>query len=93
MGTDLDTASTNSILHSIRDELYRARVKFPDQSAQVTFIGLMEEVGELSEAYLDAYVLDPKHRKGKTYADLRKEAVQAAVMAIRIVLDCGLQGG
>lgn len=55
-------------------ELTRARAKFP--GCNVTMLALMEEVGELSTALFE-----------ESRASVRKEAVQVAVMAMRVVLD------
>ncbi len=58
----------------ILTELTRARAKFPGEN--VTFAALVEEVGELATATF----AEPR-------ANVRKEAVQVAVMAMRMVLD------
>lgn len=58
----------------IRAELMRARAKFPGKN--VTFAALVEEVGELATATFE-----------ESRAAVRKEAVQVAVMAMRMVLD------
>jgi hypothetical protein len=55
-------------------ELARARAKFPGKN--VTFAALVEEVGELATATFE-------ERRSR----VRKEAVQVAVMAMRMVLD------
>lgn len=55
-------------------ELVRARTKFPGKN--VTFAALVEEVGELATATFE----EGRER-------VRKEAVQVAVMAMRMVLD------
>lgn len=55
-------------------ELVRARAKFPGKN--VTFAALVEEVGELATATFE----ESRER-------VRKEAVQVAVMAMRMVLD------
>lgn len=55
-------------------ELARARTKFPGKN--VTFAALVEELGELATATLS----ESRDR-------VRKEAVQVAVMAMRMVLD------
>jgi NTP pyrophosphatase (non-canonical NTP hydrolase) len=62
------------LLVEIREELRRARKKFP--GSNVTFAALVEEVGELSKAMFE----EPREA-------VRKEAVQVAVMAMRVVLD------
>ncbi|MEL7299391.1 MAG: hypothetical protein AAFM92_03315 [Pseudomonadota bacterium] len=58
----------------ILEELGRARDKFPGKN--VTFAALVEEVGELAKATFE----EPR-------ANVRKEATQVAVMAMRMVLD------
>ncbi len=68
-------------------ELARARAKFPTQDVWVTLAALGEEVGELNQAILQHH-FEPA--KGKTKDDIRKEAVQVAVMAMRVALDTGM---
>ena len=63
-----------ALLSEIKSELSRAREKFPGDG--VTMLALMEEVGELAKASFE----EPRNR-------VRAEAVQVAVMAIRLVLD------
>jgi hypothetical protein len=55
-------------------ELTRARAKFPGKN--VTFAALVEEVGELATAVFE-----------ESADRVRKEAVQVAVMAMRMILD------
>tara|TARA_R110000751_G_scaffold271365_2_gene371401 strand:+ start:243303 stop:243617 length:315 start_codon:yes stop_codon:yes gene_type:complete len=64
----------NALLEEIKAELAHARGKFPGDN--VTMLALMEEVGELAKATFE----EPR-------ANVRKEAVQVAVMAMRVVLD------
>jgi NTP pyrophosphatase (non-canonical NTP hydrolase) len=59
------------------DEIARARKAFPDQSRETTLLALVEEVGELCQAHL----------KGLEESLVRGEAIQVAVMAMRVVLD------
>lgn len=61
-------------LSEVRAELLRARGKFPGDC--IMTIALAEEFGELCKAVLD-----------ESAARVRKEAVQTAVMAARVVLD------
>jgi hypothetical protein len=68
-------------------ELVRARTKFPVQDSVTTCLALTEEVGELARDVLQQRFESAKYRG---YAALRAEAVQCAVMAIRVALDCGL---
>ncbi len=62
------------LVGEIKVELDRARIKFPGDN--VTMLALMEEVGELAKATFE----EPSE-------NVRKEAVQVAVMAMRVVLD------
>lgn len=55
-------------------ELTRARAKFPGKN--VTFAALVEEVGELATATFE-----------ESADRVHKEAVQVAVMAMRMILD------
>lgn len=55
-------------------ELQRARTKFPGDN--VTTLALVEEVGELAQATFE-----------KSRAEVRKEAIQVACMAMRVILD------
>lgn len=64
----------NQLMNEIIAELARARAKFPGDN--VTMLALMEEVGELAKASFE-----------ESRAAVRKEAVQVAVMAMRVVLD------
>ncbi|MFO7066699.1 hypothetical protein P3E12_22355, partial [Pseudomonas aeruginosa] len=63
-----------TFLGEVRAELLRARSKFPGD--RIMTIALAEEFGELCKAVLD-----------EPAANVRKEAVQTAVMAARVVLD------
>ncbi|MCA0275852.1 MAG: hypothetical protein LCH86_07610 [Proteobacteria bacterium] len=63
-----------ALAEEILAELVRARTKFPGKN--VTFAALVEEVGELATATFE---------EGRDR--VRKEAVQVAVMAMRMVLD------
>lgn len=71
---DDDMCKHNALIDSIVTELHSARTKFPGKN--VTFAALVEEVGELATALFS----EPADR-------VRAEAVQVAVMAMRIVLD------
>lgn len=66
--------AVEAFLDEVRAELTRARTKFPGD--RVMTVALAEEFGELCKAVLD-----------EPAANVRKEAVQTAVMAARIVLD------
>ncbi len=62
------------LLTQIVRELDRARTKFPGDN--VTTLALVEEVGELAQATFE-----------KSRAEVRKEAIQVACMAMRVILD------
>jgi len=79
---------TKHITTTINQELKRARSKFPAQSALVTIAAATEEMGEVASSYLEHH-FEP--HKGVTVVDIRKEAIQLAVMAIRIACDCDLE--
>lgn len=67
-------------LEAVYDEFDRAEKKFP--STHCALAALMEEVGELAQAMLHF------HLEGKgSEMQIKKEAVQVAVMAMRIALD------
>lgn len=72
MSLDLEV---NQLLADISIELRRARASFPAVD-NLTTIAMLEEAGEVAKAVLSE---DP--------AAVRKECVQLAVMAMRIVLD------
>lgn len=65
---------TARIFYDIENELKRAREKFPNSDGSMT--ALTEEVGELAKAMLD----EPLDR-------VRAEAIQVAVMAIRVATE------
>ena len=76
----------------IEAELARARDKFPEQNVWVMLAALTEEVGELNQAILQ---YNEKLSSSATEdfirnQEIKKEAVQVAVMAIRVALDCDL---
>jgi hypothetical protein len=75
----MQQVSNYNVLADIEAELNRARSKFP--SNEDILPALMEEVGELAQA-----LIQHKHEphKNKTHVDIYNEAIQTAVMAIRI---------
>jgi hypothetical protein len=77
-----------TMLAAIGVELAKARAKFPVQSVWVTLAALTEEVGELN-----ASILQFNHEPGKgvTIDAIHREAVQVAVMALRVMLDCNVE--
>lgn len=62
------------LAEEIERELAKARKKFPDSTCSMT--ALTEEVGELAKALLD-----------ESADRVRQEAVQVAVMAIRVATE------
>lgn len=62
------------VMNEILAELTRAREKFPGKN--VTFAALVEEVGEVATAIFE-----------ESRGNVRKEAIQVAVMACRLILD------
>ena len=75
----MQTSETRKFIAEVEAELHRAQSKFPDSVLCVA--ALMEEVGELAQAML-------KVRAGKWPKErIREEAVQVAVMAMRVALE------
>jgi hypothetical protein len=70
----LVTTKEEILASELLAELRRAREKFPGKN--VTFAALVEEVGELATATFE-----------ESSERVRKEAIQVAVMAMRMVLD------
>lgn len=68
------SGAEDALCSEILAELTRARAKFPGKN--VTFAALVEEVGELVTATFE-----------ESADRVRKEAVQVAVMAMRMILD------
>lgn len=62
------------LINDILSELARARTKFPGDN--VTTLAMVEEAGELATAVFE----EPR-------SAVRKEAIQVAVMAMRVILD------
>jgi len=79
------STETDRVIFEIEAELAHARAKFPIQNVWMTLAALTEEVGELNQAILQ---FNHEPYKGKTEADIRNEAIQVAVMALRVMLDC-----
>lgn len=77
------SASDEMIIQDIRDELVRARHKFPTNRHQLAAFN--EEAGELTKAMLD-YECEHK-RNIVSPEDIYYEAVQAAAMAIRVATE------
>jgi hypothetical protein len=59
-------------LRDVAEEVRRARTMYPRNDHMLA--ALMEEVGELAQAYL----------QGKAWSEIRGEAIQVACIAIRI---------
>ncbi len=67
----------NRFLADVLTEVNRARAKFPGNKHLLA--ALMEEVGELANA-----LLEEEYGEGVSSADVYREAVQVAAMAMRI---------
>ena len=67
-------AQLDSFLECVREEVLRARKKFPNPECSMT--ALTEEVGELAKALLD-----------EPWAHVMKEAIQVACMAARVAIE------
>lgn len=65
----------SDVADEIDAELRRARAKFPENAKLLA--ALFEEGGELAQALL----------QGKPQSEIRKEAVQVACVAIRIITE------
>ena len=79
METPEHVIQTECFLDDVRAELIAAQTKFPD--SVLSLAALMEEVGELAQAMLKVHAGKwPKER-------IREEAVQVAVMAMRVALE------
>lgn len=74
LNPDDSDQDVTKLFSEIQAELARARSKIPGDG--VTMLALMEEVGELAKATFE----EPK-------AQVREEAIQVAVMAMRVILD------
>lgn len=74
MYEESQTLMVDEFLEAVRAEIARARDLFPGDELQT--LAFNEEVGELNKAILD-----------ESPAAVRKEAIQVACMAARIVLD------
>lgn len=72
--TPTQEQSPGGLMLEILTELNRARAKFAGEN--VTFAALVEEIGETATALFE----EPR-------ANVRKEAIQVAVMAMRLILD------
>lgn len=69
------------LINEIIDELAKARAKFP--APNLNLAALTEEVGELAQALLHTRF----GGRCAGWSNVRKEAVQVAVMAIRVALE------
>jgi NTP pyrophosphatase (non-canonical NTP hydrolase) len=69
-----DDVEFSSLVH---EELARARKKFPLQNTTTLLLALMEEVGELAQAFLQKQGSDR----------IMAEAVQVAAMAARVAVE------
>lgn len=69
------------VIRGILQELIEARDKYPEDVH--TLAALMREVGTLS----DVMIGFDRNREGVTQQDVMKEAIQVAVMAIRVAIE------
>lgn len=76
----LDATNDANFLAAINAEVERARKKFPGDN--LTLAALTEEVGELAQAAL--HIREGKHAD---WERVWKEAVQVAVMAMRMATE------
>lgn len=67
-------------LIALDSEMARARGKHP--GPHLLMVALTEEVGEVAKAMLDTLAIDPSRRT--TSAEIKAEAIQVAVVALRI---------
>jgi hypothetical protein len=78
------SSKSKAIIDEVATELARANVKFPSfNSAHEGFAVLKEEVDELWEEVRGKTDCDQTERKHR----MRKEAIQVAAMAIRLIKD------
>ena len=85
----MNLPSDGEFTAKMHTELARARAKFPEsKTVGITLAALTEEVGELNQA-----ILQFNHQPEKKISELQiyKEAIQVAVMAMRIAQDCELR--
>jgi len=78
----IPNVSNYNVWCDIQVELVKARDKFPGTKWMLA--ALTEEVGELAQALLH---LNQEPEKGDTHEDVYQEAIQVAVMAIRIATE------
>ncbi|MEZ5537598.1 MAG: hypothetical protein R3F02_18515 [Thiolinea sp.] len=74
MTDSMTIIATAAALNDVADEMKLARAKFPSPQHMMTAI--TEEAGELAQALLD-----------KPMAEVRKEAIQLACVALRIACE------
>ena len=79
---------TSEFLQSVYMELFRARAKFP--SANLSFVALVEETGELANALLKlrgAVAMQNSELIEQRKDAVVKEAIQVATMACRVATE------
>jgi len=81
----LNVPTDGNFTARMHNEINRARAKFPDQNVWITLAALTEEVGELNQAILQ---FNHEPQRQITPEKIYKEAIQVAVMAMRVALDC-----
>jgi hypothetical protein len=79
--TELVRVSIHGVLNEIEDEVSRAEAKWPPMnSAHEAYAVLLEEVDELKSHIWT-------NQKRRDIAEMRKEAIQVAAMAVRLIRD------
>jgi hypothetical protein len=78
----MQQVNNHNVFCDIENELKNARLLFPDNVDVLP--ALTEEVGELNQA-----IIQQKHqpKKNKTHENIYQEAIQVAVMAIRVATE------
>ncbi len=67
-------------------EIYSANPNRDVKTISRRIIKLQEEIGEVSEAYL--YSTTENNTKGKTWDDVREEAIDTVIIGLDIALTC-----
>jgi hypothetical protein len=77
--SETENVLDKSFMNDVVKELHRARTKFPN--ANLAFVALVEEVGELAQAKLKFSAGTWSHDR------VWQEAVQVAAMAMRVAIE------
>jgi len=81
----VQTGIKPATLDKIKEELEFARARFPNDN--MNFTALVEEVGELAKALIEHRRSHERNDSARLYymREVAREAIQVAVMAIRVV--------